>query len=302
MSASTTHREGVQAALVGMLVNLVLATVKIAAGILGNSYALVADGIESTADIVSSLVVMGGLHISARPADAEHPFGHGKAEPLAAMAVAALLLGAGAWIGVASVREIRVPHHAPAGFTLPVLAAVVVVKEWLSRRVMKVGEILGSAAVRGDAWHHRSDAITSAAAFIGIGVALWGGPGFEPADDWAALVACAVILANGFRLLREAIDDLMDASVAEDRLTTIRDTANEVEGVLGIEKCRVRKAGLGLAMDIHVTVDGDETVRRGHEIAHRVKDRLLSCGQRITDVTVHVEPDDLAEPPNSRTS
>lgn len=290
---------GVRAALAGLLVNLALAGGKIATGILGHSYALVADGIESMADIVSSLVVMGGLHLSARPADAGHPYGHGKAEPLAAAVVALLLLLAGAWIGVASIREIRVPHHAPAWFTLPVLAIVIGVKEWLSRRVMQVGRSLGSSAVRGDAWHHRSDAITSAAAFVGISVALIGGPGFEPADDWAALVACVVILANGFGLLREAIDELMDASVQDDRLREIRSVAGTVEGVIAIEKCRVRKVGLGLAMDIHVTVNGNDTVRRGHAIAHRVKDRLLGCGQRIVDVTVHVEPDDLGLAPSS---
>lgn len=281
---------GFRAALVGMVANLLLAVVKIATGLLGNSYALIADGIESTADILSSLVVLGGLHISVLPADEDHPYGHGKAEPLAGVAVAVLLLLAAAWIGVASVHEIRVPHHAPSWFTLPVLAGVVVVKELLSRRVFEVGQSLGSTAVRGDAWHHRSDAITSAAAFVGISVALIGGPGYEPADDWAALVACAVILANGFRLLRESVNELMDTSVAAERLAEIRRVAGSVTGVVGIEKCRVRKVGLGLAMDIHVVVDGGMSVRGGHEIAHAVKEQLIGSGQRITDVTVHVEP------------
>jgi cation diffusion facilitator family transporter len=265
--------------------------------VLGNSYALIADGIESTADILSSFVVMGGMHISSLPPDDEHPYGHGKAEPLAGVVVSTLLLLAAAWIALGSVREILTPHHAPAWFTLPVLALVVAAKELLSRYVLKVGEDLGSTAVRGDAWHHRSDALTSAAAFLGIGIALVGGEGFEPADDWAALVACAVITFNGVRLLRESVKDLMDSSVDPSLVDRIRRISSEVEGVVAIEKCRVRRIGLELSMDIHVTVDGSASVRRGHEIAHAVKDRLKASNSRIADVLVHVEPDDLLKRP-----
>lgn len=273
--------------------NLALAIVKIAAGVLGHSYALIADGIESSADILSSLVVMGGMHISAQPADANHPYGHGKAEALSGVVVSTLLMVAALWIGWHSVLEIRTPHHTPAWFTLPVLAVVVVTKELLSRRVLQIGESLGSTAVRGDAWHHRSDALTSAAAFIGIGIALLGGPGYEPADDWAAIVACGVIAYNGIRLLRESVNDLMDSAVEEATMEAIRHAAEAVDGVIAIEKCRVRKVGLGFSMDIHVVVDGDATVRRGHDIAHAVKDHLMATNPRIADVTVHVEPDDL---------
>lgn len=290
------HRKGIHAALLGVVTNIGLAAIKIAAGVVGNSYALIADGIESAADIFGSLVVMGGMHISARPADDDHPFGHGKAEPLAGVVVSSFLLLAAAWIGWNSLREILTPHHAPAWFTLPVLALVVVVKEVLSRRVLHVGEELGSTAIRGDAWHHRSDALTSGAAFLGIAVALLGGPGYEPADDWAAIAACLVITYNGGRLLRESVNDLMDSTVDPPTLARIREVAAGVEGVVAIEKCRVRKAGLDLAMEIHVTVDGGATVRRGHAIAHAVKDRLRAEDSRIVDVSVHVEPDDLLEP------
>jgi cation diffusion facilitator family transporter len=293
------HQQGIRAALVGVVVNLVLAVVKIVTGVLGNSYALVADGIESISDIFSSLVVLGGLHISALPPDSNHPFGHGKAEPLSGVVVSCLLMVAASWIAWHSVLEIRNPHHAPAWFTLPVLAGVVFVKEGLSRRVLVVGRNLDSTAIRGDAWHHRSDALTSAAAFIGIAVALIGGPGYEPADDWGALAACGVIAFNGIRLLRESIDDLMDRTVAPERIESIRALAAGVDGVLEIEKCRVRKSGLGLAMDIHVTVDGDATVRRGHDIATAVKRCLMTSEFRIADVTVHVEPHDLADEPGS---
>ncbi|HXG46149.1 MAG TPA: cation diffusion facilitator family transporter [Methylomirabilota bacterium] len=294
--ASIPIAAGLRASGVAAVVNLLLAGGKILAGILGHSYALVADGIESIADIFSSLVVWGGLRISARPADANHPFGHGKAESIAALLVSFTLLGAALLIAAQSIREIRTPHHAPAPFTLLVLVGVILIKEGLFRLVFRVGRHLESAALKSDAWHHRSDALTSAAAFVGIGIALVGGPGFEAADDWAALVACAVIAANGLRLLRGALDEVMDASVSPETAAFIRAIAADVEGVAGIEKCRIRKHGLHLAMDIHVRVDGDLTVRRGHEIGHAVKDRLLASQHRINDVTVHIEPSPPAAP------
>ena len=276
-------------------INLFLAVGKIVTGVLGNSYALVADGIESMADIFSSFIVWSGLRIAVKPADANHPFGHGKAESLAALAVSLMLLGAAALIAVQSIREIRTPHHAPEWFTLVVLVGVIAIKEALYRRVFKVGHSLESSALKGDAWHHRSDALTSAAAFVGITIALIGGRGFESADDWAALAACAVIAFNGARLFRGALDEVMDASVPPEVVGFVRSIAAGVEGVAGIEKCRIRKQGLHLAMDIHVKVNGDSSVWRGHEIARRVKDRLLDLQHRINDVTVHIEPCQLLD-------
>ena len=276
-------------------INLFLAVGKIVTGVLGNSYALVADGIESMADIFSSFIVWSGLRIAVKPADANHPFGHGKAESLAALAVSLMLLGAAALIAVQSIREIRTPHHAPEWFTLVVLVGVIAIKEALYRRVFKVGHSLESSALKGDAWHHRSDALTSAAAFVGITIALIGGRGFESADDWAALAACAVIAFNGARLFRGALDEVMDASVPPEVVGFVRSIAAGVEGVAGIEKCRIRKQGLHLAMDIHVKVNGDSSVWRGHEIAHRVNDRLLASQHRINDVTVHIEPCQLLD-------
>ncbi len=289
---TTVHQQGIRAALAGVLINLGLAITKIVAGVTGRSNALIADGIESAADILSSLVVMGGMHVSSQPPDENHPYGHGKAEPLAGVVVASLLLLAAAWIGWQSVREIRRPHEMPAPYTLGVLALVVVVKEALSRRVLRVGRRIASTALRGDAWHHRSDAITSACAFVGISIAVIGGPRYAAADDWAALGACAVMVFNGLRLVRESVNDLMDASVSPETLLRVRTLANGVDGVVAIEKCRIRRAGMELVMDIHVVVPAEATVRRGHQIAHAVKDRLMSAGDRIMDVTVHVEPDD----------
>jgi cation diffusion facilitator family transporter len=286
-----TLESGLFVSKLAMAVNVLLAAGKIVTGVVGNSYALIADGIESTADIFSSFVVWYALRYASKPADANHPFGHGKAESIAGTVVSIALLVAAITIAVQSVREIRNPHHAPAWFTLVVLAGVVVIKETLYRRVLRVGQSLESTALQGDAWHHRSDALTSVAAFVGISIALLGGPGYESADDWAALAACGVIAWNGSRIFRTALDEVMDASVAPAIVDQIRRLAGEVDGVQAIEKCRVRKSGPSLTLDIHVVVAGSMSVRDSHHIAHRVKDRLLTSAHRIHDVTVHIEPD-----------
>ena len=281
---------GLRLSKIALLVNTLLAAVKIVGGVIGNSYVLIADGIESTADIFSSVVVWSGLRLAVKPADENHPYGHGKAESVASVIVSLLLLGAAFLIAVQSVREIMTPHQAPAWFTLPLLLVVIAVKETLFRCAFREGTSLESTALKGDAWHHRSDALTSAAAFVGISIALIGGKGYESADDWAALLACGVIAWNGLRLLRAALDEVMDASVPAEIVAQVRRLAADVDGVVDIDKCRIRKTGLHLALDIHVVVDGGLSVRRGHEIAHQVKDRLLQSQHRINDVTVHIEP------------
>lgn len=274
-----------------IVVNIALAAAKIAAGVLGNSYVLIADGVESAADVFSSLVVWSGLRFSVRPADANHPFGHGKAESVASIIVSLVLLGAALLLALQSFREIGAPQpRTPEPFTLLVLLAVIVIKETLYRFAWKTGDSLRSTALKGDAWHHRSDALTSAAAFLGIAIALLGGPRFASADAWAALVACGVIAWNGLRLLRTALDEVMDAAVAPEITAAARKIAGDVEGVQAIDKCRIRKSGIHLALDIHVVVDGEWSVRRGHALAHLVKDRLLASPHQINDVTVHIEP------------
>jgi cation diffusion facilitator family transporter len=282
---------GIRASGLSIGVNLALACVKVFTGIVGSSYALVADGIESAADVASSAVVWGGLRISARPPDRTHPYGHGKAESLAGIVVAVAIVLAAILIAVQSVRGIHEPHRAPEWYTLVVLALVVGIKETMYRRNLRIGRTLNSRALQGDAWHHRSDAITSLAAFVGISVALIGGKGYEAADDWAALLACGIILYNGVRLLRPAVDEVMDAAVSGAVETEIRTIAAKVPGVVEVEKCRVRKSGLGFLMDIHVVVEGGISVREGHRIGHCVKDRLMESHLPIRDVVVHVEPD-----------
>jgi cation diffusion facilitator family transporter len=273
-----------------MAINVVLAIAKIAAGIFGNAYALIADGIESALDVGGSAVIWGGLKLAARPPDETHPYGHGKAEPIAAAVVSVGVMAAALGLAIESVREILTPHHAPAPFTLIVLVVVVVVKELLFRYVIRLGQNVESTAVKTDAWHHRADALTSTAAFIGISIALIGGPGWESADDWAALFACAVIATNGVLLLWPALYEIMDTAPPGDMCVEIRAAAARVSGVVEVEKCLVRKMGLYFYVDLHARVDGAISVRDGHEIAHRVKAAIRSTDPRITDVLVHVEP------------
>lgn len=283
-------QSGARLALVGMVANLLLASIKIAAGIVGNAYVLIADGIESALDIAGSAIIWGGLKVAARPPDETHPYGHGKAEPIAAVVVAAGVLAAAVALAVQSVREILVPHHAPAPFTLVVLLVVVFVKELLYRTVVRLGQNVGSTAVQTDAWHHRTDAITSVAAFIGISIALIGGRGWESADDWAALFACAVIATNGVMLLKPALHEIMDTAPRGEIIAEIERAAESVPGVIETEKCLVRKMGLSFYVDLHVGVDGDISVRHGHDIAHEVKAAIQRANDRIADVLVHIEP------------
>jgi cation diffusion facilitator family transporter len=275
------------------VINVVLASVKIVAGVVGHAYVLIADGIESALDVAGSIVIWGGLTVAARPPDRTHPYGHGKAEPIAALVVAICVLAAAIGLAIQSVREIVTPHHGPAPFTLAILVVVIVIKEFVFRYVNRVGRDLESTAVQTDAWHHRSDALTSAAAFIGISVALIGGEGWQSADDWAALFACAVIAANGVRLALPAFQEIMDTAPGGKIVRSIRAVASSVAGVVEVEKCRARKMGLEYYVDLHVGVDGNISVQEGHEIAHRVKSAIQQSDFRIADVLVHIEPTQL---------
>lgn len=271
-------------------VNVTLMLVKVVAGVIGNSYALVADGIESASDIMTSLITWAGFQISLKPADENHPYGHGKIESLAGMFSGLSLLAAALFISVNSVREIVTPHHAPAWFTLPVLIAVVVTKEVLSRKVLCAGTAVGSQALKGDAWHHRSDAITSGAAALGITIALVGGEGYEMADDWAALLACLIIVRNGLSILSGSVHDVLDGSVEAGIVASVSRSALQVTGVDSVEKVRVRKSGIGMFADLHVRVRPSMTVFEGHAIDHAVKNRIMSDDPRMVDVFIHLEP------------
>ncbi|MBA3404412.1 MAG: cation transporter [Gemmatimonadaceae bacterium] len=283
----------IRSAQLGMLVNAVLAIVKLVAGILGNTYALVADAVESTADIFASLVVWGGLRMASRDPDEEHPFGYGKAESLAAAVVSIMLLGAAVGIAIEAVREIRTPHKTPAPWTLLVIVGVLVVKFILFRRTAALGAEARSTAVSADAWHHASDAITSAAAFVGITIALWGGPGWEEADDWAALFASCMIFYNGILLVQPALHDLMDGMPGEDIVEPVRHAAARVDGVMAVEKLTARKAGLVYYVDIHVQANPAMTLHDAHELSGAVKSAIRSAAPQVRGVLVHMEPYEL---------
>src|ERR1035438_8180640 len=286
----TRLQRGLRATFAGMAVNVVLSGTKLAAGIFGHSHALIADAVESFADIFSSLIVWRGLVVAAAPADEDHPYGHGKAEPIASAIVAAMLLGTALWIVLTGFGETMEPHLSPEAFQLLVLVVVVVVKEGMFRFVSHEGKAVDSSAVKTDAWHHRSDAITSVAAGIGISVSLIGGKGFEAADDVAAIAAAGVIAWNGWHLLRPALNELMDTAPDREIRDKIRKLAETVPGVERVEKCFARKMGWQLYVDMHVEVDPQMTVLRSHKIAHDVKDKIRATMPAVNDVLVHIEP------------
>lgn len=290
-------REGRRLVLVGVFLNIVLAAAKVTGGLIGRSHALIADGIESSLDIFSSGLMWGAMKYAERPPDEDHPYGHGKMESLAALVGAGFLILAGLSLGVHSAREIillqteATAANVPAAFTLGILAATIVIKEGLFRWLSRRGQEIGSNAVLTDAWHHRSDAVTSLAAVAGITAALVGGPTWAQADDWAALFSCALILFNGGKMLKTSIGDVLDQQASSEVVEAILKCVREVPGVTSVEKCRVRKSGFSRFADLHVRVSGDRSVREGHEIAHTVKDRLMTTEFHLADVTVHIEPE-----------
>jgi cation diffusion facilitator family transporter len=288
---------GARLALTGIAVNVVLAAVKIFAGIFGHAYVLIADGVESTLDILGSLIIWSGLKLAAKPPDDTHPYGHGKAEPLAAIVVSMGVVIVAIGLAIESVHGILTPHSSPHAYTLFVLVGVIAVKEVLFRIVNRAAKISGSTAIQADAWHHRSDAVTSVAAFLGISVALAGPhlfPGlhvrWECSDDWAALFACGIIAINGWLLFKPAMLDVMDTAPSKELETVVRAAAGSVPGVERVEQCRIRKMGIEFFVDLHVEVDGDIPVREGHRIAHEVKDAVRDANPTVADVLVHIEP------------
>lgn len=274
----------------GMALNAVLGLIKIVGGIVGHAYALVADGVESLCDIAISILVWAGVKWAARPPDEDHPYGHGKAEAVAGLFTALVVLGAGCGIGWHAFNEIRNPQLLPDWWTLLILAAVVATKVVFSRRMNELGRDTDSTALGAEAWHHLSDAVTSAAAFVGISIAVVGGAKYAAADGWAALVASGVIAFSGISIFRRALNEVMDIAVSTEMENAVRTLAARVPGVASLDKCRVRKSGLSYLVDIQVRVEGDLSVRDGHGIAHAVKDTLLASRLRVSDVTVHVEP------------
>ncbi len=286
----TNEETAIKATYFSIVGNTLLAIIKGVAGFFGNSYALIADAIESTTDIFSSLLVLFGLKYANLPPDKNHPYGHGRIEPLITFLVVGFLITSATVIAYESIQNIGTPHDLPKPFTLLVLGAIICWKEVSYRVVMKKSNETKSSSLRADAWHHRSDAITSIAAFIGISIALLLGKGYESADDWAALFASGFIIYNSYLIFRPALGEIMDENLYDDLEATIRKVSLEVKGIIDTEKCFIRKAGMQYHIDLHAVVDGQLSVRDGHELAHKLKDTLRSTIPELGHVLIHIEP------------
>ena len=286
----TNEETAVKATYFSIVSNAGLAIIKWLAGYFGNSYALIADAIESTTDIFASFLVLFGIKYSNRPADKNHPYGHGRAEPLITFLVVGFLIASAVIIAHESWVNIHTPHDLPKPFTLFILGAIIIWKEISFRIVIKRSKETHSSSLKADAWHHRSDAITSIAAFIGISVALFFGKGYESADDWAALFASGFILYNSYLIFRPALGEIMDEHLYDDLIITIRQKALQVDGVIDTEKCFIRKVGMKFHADLHAIVDANITVKKGHDIAHDLKDYLRKEIPQLGQVLIHIEP------------
>ncbi|MBK8954264.1 MAG: cation transporter [Saprospiraceae bacterium] len=284
------EKTAIRVSLISIVSNSLLAVIKWITGYFGNSYALIADAIESTTDVFASLLTLFGLKYSHRPADKNHPYGHGRVEPLLTFVTVAFLVTSATVIAYESIQNIQTPHEPPKYFTLIVLGVIIIWKEISFQLVLRKSKATHSSALKAEAWHHRSDAITSVAAFIGISIALYFGRGFEVADDWAALIASIFILYNSYQIFRPALGEIMDEHFYEELENEIRKHAFEVEGVRGTEKCFIRKSGMMYLVELHVMVPAEITVHEGHLIAHRVIDVLKDKIPQIRQVHVHIEP------------
>lgn len=276
--------------LIGLAGNVVLVFVKLITGVVGNSFALVADAIESLGDVFSSFIIYLGLKVSDKPADEGHPFGHGKVEPIISFLVVLFLIVSAGFIAFQAINNIQSPQKMPSPYTLIVLGGVIVYKELFYQFVSKKSKQTESTLLKADAWHHRSDAITSLAAFAGIGIALLLGEGYEYLDDLAALVASAIIIVNAYFVFRPALGELLDEQNHDDLIDEVRFLSEQVPGVIDTEKCYIRKFGMRYVVDIHVRVSANLTVAEGHTIGHNVQDTVRDNFPQIEYVFTHVEP------------
>ena len=288
----TNEQKAIKTTYFSIASNTALAAIKGVTGIFGNSYALIADAIESTTDIFASILVLLGIKYSNRPADKNHPYGHGRIEPLITFIVVGFLITSATIIAYKSIQNIRTPHDLPEIWTLFVLGPIIIWKEISFQLVLKKSKETNSSSLKADAWHHRSDAITSVTAFVGISIALIFGKGYETADDWAALFASGFILYNSYLIFRPALGEIMDEHAYDDLVQEIRTISVTVEGVTGTEKCFVRKSGLKYHVDLHAMVNGNLTVKQGHDIAHQLKDTLRKELPQLGHVLIHIEPNE----------
>jgi cation diffusion facilitator family transporter len=284
------YRAATRAALLGLVVNLALGVVKLVGGIIGGSFALISDAVNSLGDSLSSCVVLGALWYAQRPADEGHPYGHTRAEAVAASNVALLIIISALIVGWQAMTRLTVIHDVPPIWTLWIAGVNVVIKEGLYRYNSRVGKRIGSTAIIANAWDHRADALCSLAVFVGLGVVRWGGSAYIWADEAAALFVVAAILWSAVKLFRTSTSELLDPQADAKLVQRIRQAAVQVPGVQQVEKLWVRKSGLEYLADIHIKVNAQLTVDEGHRIGHLVKDRLLEDFESLRAVLVHLEP------------
>lgn len=289
----SVEKTAIKTAYFSIIGNVILSIIKGIAGFFGNSYALIADAIESCADVVASALVLFGLKYANRPADKNHPYGHGRIEPLITFVIVGILIISATIIAYEGIQNIGTEHKAPEPWTLYVLGVIIIWKEILFQLINKKSKTTNSSSLKAEAWHQRSDAVTSIAAFIGISIALLFGKGYESADDWAALFAAGFIFYNSYKIFRPALGEMMDEQTYGELEAAIRNISIQVKGVLGTEKCYIRKTGLKFNIDLHAIVDGKLSVKKGHDIAHHLTDTLKSRLPQIEQVLVHIEPNTL---------
>jgi cation diffusion facilitator family transporter len=275
----------------GLLANLALGLVKLIAGMVGHSFALLSDGVHSIGDAFSSVIVLASLNIAQRPADPQHPYGHSRAESVGSLSLAWIIAFSGLCIGWEAITRLTEPHHLPETWTLWIAIANTVLKEALYRVNLHVGQRVGSQAVVTNAWDHRIDAFCSLAVVAGVAAVSWGGESYAWADGAAALVVAVVILWSAYSLLRTSASELLDQQADDEVVDEIRSAARNVSGVRSVEKLRVRRSGMELFADVHVEVDPNLSVERGHAIGHDVKAQLLDEFTALRDVLVHLEPE-----------
>lgn len=284
------YRHVTRAALLGLAINLSLGIVKLVGGILGSSFALISDAVNSLGDSLTSLVVLGGLWYAQRPPDEEHPYGHTRAEAVAASNVALLIIISALFVGWEAITRSEIHQQLPPVWTLWIAGGNVVIKLVLYDYKLRVGRRTKSSVIIANAWDHRSDAMCSLAVLIGLGVIRWGGPAYAGVDVVAALVVVVVIVWSGVELFRNSVSELLDPQADAELVQRVRERAMAVSKVRGIDKLWVRKTGVEYLVDIHIEVDGRLTVEEGHRIGHVVKEKLIQEFACLRDVLVHLEP------------
>jgi cation diffusion facilitator family transporter len=274
-----------------VVTNVLLAGVKLAVGVIGRSQTLVSDGLHSVSDLVTDGAVLAGLHISGRPADQDHHYGHGRVTTLVTMFVGTALLATAIWIVYNAVATYREPHGHPSG-ALPFWIALVsiVPKELLYRVTRRVGLSAGNASVVANAWHHRTDAFTSIAAAAGLAGVAFGGPDWAFLDHITAIVLSTLLGLAAIRFIHDSVSELMDAAPDGGVIGCIEDAISGTPGVRRFHDLRVRRIAGSLMLDVHIHVDPDLSVVAGHDIATEVRERLLSCEFDVAEALVHVEP------------